>query len=718
MERRKINLPPCGMFIGSGIYPMSKDYLLCTLYAHQGWAPQSYSPLEMIEKIIEDNQGNLAQLWGHSRGSSPATVARWFYALDEIGIDVPEPDWENCRYLKPEDCEILKKYSGRRGAGFIRFIKAAAEKGIYTLLIYANSEPQWSERFKESGDYYLGYDYGENFTPGLDNKVITGKKNEKFNLKTLADGLVEQVRTHVEERHKTGWGNVMATSGNFYVDYEILAGTDVPVIEDFAFKHLNVASGLSRGLYRQYNLPLWGSHLAHEHYSWVPQRYKHKFDLLKTAMYQKYMAGCKMIINESGNWFVEASLCEDSPRFKFPRVNIEHSLIRKEPCLYAPFIKEARKHYRENNYHSRISRKYRKVISDFYNFVKNNGTPEGQPETTIAVVKGNYDLCGENFNPNSAIAGLYSVAEKNPLWFEGTPERGWDIVKYVFYPLPPVLKPYHNLFLSGTPYGMVDIVSFARDNVSAEFLNANYKALLFSGWNTSSEKQYETLKQYVANGGKLFISIPHFSTNKDRNYISYTVKELVKSGDLSELCGVRVNGCGKRFYWATAPYDSIGPGFNFPRRFGVMMARMGNIEITGSEVKTLVVDDEEGSPILLRHTLGKGEVFFLNTWDYPGGLNRDEGPGGFINSKGLIGTIYRYIAQLSRGSVWITDNQQEPGAECEYINYSYFPGTDTICLLNIDFKRKHRFFLHHFGIVDRIEISPSEFRTLKTIRNN
>jgi hypothetical protein len=34
----------------------------------------------------------------------------------------------------------------------------------------------------------------------------------------------------------------------------------------------------------------------------------------------KYMSGCKIIINESGNWFVEASLCEDSPKFEFPRV--------------------------------------------------------------------------------------------------------------------------------------------------------------------------------------------------------------------------------------------------------------------------------------------------------------------------------------------------------------------------------------------------------------
>jgi hypothetical protein len=52
MQRPKIELPPCDIFIGSGIYPMSKDYLLSTLHGHQSWMPQSFS---QIEKVLEDN---------------------------------------------------------------------------------------------------------------------------------------------------------------------------------------------------------------------------------------------------------------------------------------------------------------------------------------------------------------------------------------------------------------------------------------------------------------------------------------------------------------------------------------------------------------------------------------------------------------------------------------------------------------------------------------
>src|SRR5690606_26255084 len=159
----------------------------------------------------------------------------------------------------------------------------------------------------------------------------------------------------------------------------------------------------------------------------------------------------------------------------------------------------------------------------------------------------------------------------------------------------------------------------------------------------------------VANGGTLFISIPHLSTNVRRNYASYTVDELVRGGDFSELCGVKVLGRGKRYYWATAPDGSTELGFKFPRRFGIIGACMGNLEITDPTMETLVVDDEQAAPVLLRRRLGRGWVYFLNSWAYPGAVNTDEGPGAVSHSPGLIGTIYRHIAKRCRGNVWITD---------------------------------------------------------------
>lgn len=709
---KAIKLPACGIFIGSGVYPTSADYLLSTLHAHQSWVPQSIGPLEMLDRIIAENQGNLAQFWGYSRGYAPTDLARWLYALDEIGVEIPPPDWERGEHLRPQECVELQQHADRFGAGALRFAKAAAARGIYTVLLYTDALPQWSTRLAEAGEFYLGYDFGERFTFRIDNASTQGRKLSDVTLAALADDLIERVHQHVTER-RAGWGNILATSGNFYIDYEVLGGVDIPLVEDFAFCHLHMASALSRGLYRQHALPLWGSHLAHEHYSWIPNSHPHKFHLLAAAMYQKYMAGAKIIINESGNWFVEASLCPDSPKFEFPRVPLAPSQVSwngDTPPQFAPYIADARKHYHKVDYNAPIPRQYRKVISDFYDFVKANGTPQGQPETTIAIAKGNYDLCEHRYQPNSPIAGAFALADLDQRWFMGAPERGWLTVRDVFYPLVPVLEPCPNHFLSGTPYGMVDIVSFAGDRVGATFLSSHYKALLFCGWNTASEAQYETLLGYVRQGGILFIAIPHLSTNVRRNYSSYTVEELVHGGDFSELCGVKVKGRGERFYWATAPDNSSELGFRFPRRFGIMSTPMGDIEITDAAAETLVVDDEQARPILLRRRCGAGTVYFLNSWAYPGALSVDDGPGATTDSPGLIGFIYRHIAGLARGSVWISDDQAAPGRECSFISYSYFPGSEIICLHNADFDRPHRFHLHTPDRCVAIELAPGEFR--------
>lgn len=431
------------------------------------------------------------------------------------------------------------------------------------------------------------------------------------------------------------------------------------------------------------------------------------------------MSGCKIILNESGNWFVEASLCEDSPKFEFPRVPLAPSEVDwggRKPIKFIPYINEAQKYFSRINYDAPIPRRYRQEISDFYDFVKTNGTPQGQPESTLAIAKGNYDLCNHRFSPNSAIAGAYALADKNPAWYEGQPERSWEIMQRVFYPRPPVIEPYENAFLSGTPFGQVDIVSFVQDAISCDFLKAQYKALLFAGWNTASEKQYDVLKQYVESGGILFISIPQLSTNVTRNYGDYSVNELVHGGDFSELCGVKVLSRGKRIYWATTPDNNTELGFQFPRRFGILTTCMGNIEITDPNIEILAVDDEEADPLVLRHQYGKGSVYFLNSWAYPGAFDQDFGPGSTRRSPGLVGMIYRHIAGRVRGNVWITDDGVEPGTECEYINFSYFPEAKKICLFNIDFQQPRGFFLHAFDKCERMELNPGEFRMMDTVK--
>lgn len=711
----KIELPACGIFVGTGIMNSKADYLTCSGLTHTTWVTQLFTPMELLDKILEDNQGNCVQYWGYNGGRSPVTFAR-HHALEDLGMTPPEPDWENRKNLKIGDWIDPEDYAARSGAGVLKLVKAAAKKGIYIALLYTESQPLWSEQFIEAGGkYYLGYDFGERFTFRIEEGHLEGMDLEKITLQTLADDLMARVSAHVQERHATGWGNVTATSSDFHLDYEIAAGADIPMIEDFAFKHLNMSSALSRGLYRKYDLPLWGSHLAHEHYSWIPYASEHKFDLLRASMYHKYMAGSKAIINESGGWYLEAQLVEDSPMFETPRVLLGNYRNR-DPYDFASYVTEARQSYHKINYHSPVAKAYRKEISNFYDFVKEHGTPQGQPETTLAAIKGNLDLSGGGHHGNEAVAGMYALADRNPKWFSGEPERGWDIFSQVFYPRPPVLAPWQNLFLSGSPYGQVDITSFVNDEINADFLGSQYQALLFTGWNTASEKQYAGLCQYVKNGGTLFLSIPHLSTDETRNFGSYEVKDLVHGGDFSELCGVKVKKRGRRFYWASAPDRKGELGFEFPRRFGILSVCMGDLELVDPNLEVLAADDEEFAPVLLRRTLGKGTVYFLNTWTYPGATDQDFGPGAEVDSPGLIGYVYRHIARSVRGQVWLSDDQQDAGPECAYVSYSHFPEDGTICLQNIDFKKPHDVYVHHSGKIEAVTLAPGEFRFLRNLR--
>jgi hypothetical protein len=711
-RQQELKLPECGIFFGSGVYNGVEGYLVRSGRTHTAWIPKCHSPLEVLEKVIEENQGNLVQFWGLKGGwgfngeRSPVALGRYL-ALEDIGVSVPEPDWDARLHLTTDGLEPRLGYPERYGAGALKFLQAAAQKGVYTIFIYCDARPEWVAQFREAGSFYLGYDFGERYSFRLEEEHLEDCAQE-VTLRSLADGLMRRVREHVQERKRDGWGLTMATSASFHIDYEIAAGTDVPLAEDFAFSHLNMASALCRGLYRQYGLPIWGAHVAPEHYSWTPYGDPLKFPLLTAGFFQKYMGGSKIILNESGNWFLQTTKSVDSPLFDLPRVELGGSVLDGDPERAAPYVEGAREGFETIGYDSVYARRYRQTISEFYDFVKTNGTPKGQPEVTIAVIKGNLDLCGQEYSPNAAVAGMYRLAEEDPRWYEGAPERAWDAIRNVFFPRPAVLAPYRNRFLSGTPHGMVDIVSFADDRADAAFLQ-RYRALLFAGWNTMSERQYAELLAYARGGGTLFISIPHLSTDIRRNAVGYTVDDLIHGGDFADLCGVRIRGKGPRFYWATAPDRSGALGFRFPRRFGIFTTCLGELEIVDPEAEVLAVEDEQMRPLLLRRRCGKGVVYFLNSWSYPGALDRDEGPGSEVGGPNFLETIYHHIAREASGSVRITPAEGESTGSLDYIAHSFFPECGTVCVQNIDLSSPRRCVLHREGKATLLCLEPGAF---------
>ncbi|MGN0832827.1 MAG: hypothetical protein ACI4RD_04165 [Kiritimatiellia bacterium] len=602
----------------------------------------------------------------------------------------------------------------------LRLGALAKRRGIYSTCIYSSGAPEDVSRLvPELGEHWLGYDFGERYNFS----IYQNWDGRGASLRDLAAEYMGRVRQHVTERQSAGWGNIQATSANFSLDYEVAAGAEVPVTEDFPFGDLTLASALSRGLYRQYDLPMWGAHLAHEWYSWIPHRNPYKMKTLETAFYLKYMTGAKLIVNESGNWELQSSLCEDSPMAQLPVTarRISAKLDAAGRAQYeAPIIDEARRKLAFIDYRSPVAVKYRKIISDFYAFCKAHPAPRGQPEATWALAKGNLDLGDCKYVPGAAVCGAYDLARKHPNWMAGLPEMSWETVRKAVMPLPPMLAPNKNIHFSASPYGLCDIVSFACDKVSADFLLRNYKVLMFSGWNTCSPKQYKTLCDYVKGGGVLVIGLCHLSTDDARNYTAPTVEQLVNRGDLTELCGFRVKGQTPRRYWATGPSTTPNClGFVARRRFGYMCLPLGDLEYVAPKenFEELAVDDEEAEPFIVRCRNGKGQVLFMNWWAYPAAANMDVGCGAETKDVGMVGYLYRYAAKLGRGNVFITGSDFEhPDEDCGWILYSYFPDEGKVYMLNLDYARERRCVLQQFGDKDFVVLKPGEFRIVDSVR--
>lgn len=668
-----LELPPEGLFFGSASYGddsnennLSFSY---TGHAHCRWCGSRPSPSRQIKITAEEGLGNTIQFW------------------------------QMHGYLYRLACE-------------------AKDAGIYSMNIYADDNPEVAKKLSALGKFWLGYDTGERF------RYVEADSDgkEEPTLKDIADAFVKRVHGHVSARHLSGWGNVLSTGADFSMDYQVLGGVDIPCTEDVAFRNLNVASALERGVARQFSIPVWGSHNAHEWYAFIPFSNPLRMPMLYASYQLKYMAGAKIIIHESGNWELQTVLCEDSPLHQMPHVAAGapgiHGASKEE---LAPYMEEARAKAHLIGYDSEACAAYRSQMRRFWEFVKENPAPKGEPETAIAIAKGNLDLSNENGSKALPIGGAQRMAEKNQCWYPGAPEDSFKLASDIFFPLPKdILSPNQNFILGGTPYGMCDLASFAYDRTTGAHLLANYKALFFAGWNTCSKKQYGILSEYVRGGGRLVISLPHLSTDATRKYQTFTLEDLVNGGDFSELCGLKVTGRTRRIWWATAPDADASKeaalGRRWPARFGIMGMKLGQLEFTrpAGEYEMLAVDDEEALPVVVKCKTGKGEVYFVNTWCYPSVADTDEGAGEKIGSGGLMSALYRHVALKSRGNVYQTGAGKDvPDAECDYVAVSYFPEDGRIFVRNLDFLRRRTIDLHVFGEVKNLVLEPEQMLVLR-----
>ncbi|MBE6369840.1 MAG: hypothetical protein E7056_06760 [Lentisphaerae bacterium] len=296
------------------------------------------------------------------------------------------------------------------------------------------------------------------------------------------------------------------------------------------------------------------------------------------------------------------------------------NVIYEEDSLFLLFKEE------RQSWDDMLTKGKRDMTRDFYKFVKTHPR-SGKCVRNIAFLEGRYAapfngfICDSEQTPDYSVWGMFG----NPAaeWGHRQPEKCRQLLD-VLMPganTQPLRQQYdkRRFFFSGTPYGDFDEVPVE----SASEYFEQYKLLLNLGWNTFESADWEKLENFVRKGGVLLTGIPQFSTHVKRDFLrDFDDLALWNHGDLAAAAGFRVKGRGAKFsgQWnckekafKLVPELSSAPSCDINEDDEGFVAA---IELAGAEV--VVYDSSSAEPLLVRYKLGKGWVYTLTFWAYPG----------------------------------------------------------------------------------------------------
>ena len=309
------------------------------------------------------------------------------------------------------------------------------------------------------------------------------------------------------------------------------------------------------------------------------------------------------------------------------------------------------------------------MTRSFYKFVKTHPR-KGRNIRNIAYLEGRYAapfngfICDSEQDPHYSVWGYFG--NDAPEWGHNQPEKAQQVLDVLMpgattHPLRQKFDK-RRFYFSGTPYGDFDNVPV---EASEEYLK-NYKLLLNLGWNTAIPEDISKLKAYVENGGTLLTGITQFSTHIKREFLK-DMKDLslFNDGDLSDICGIKVNGAGERYsgVWNTLqrelmqePDLSALPSDDAEEDGTALLA---DIELCGAEV--VAWDAFTGKPMLVKHKIGKGYVCTFTLWAYPGHEKFQKFSASWVMklSKHACGNLY--VEDESKEifwTVWEHDNKK------------------------------------------------------------
>ena len=387
-----------------------------------------------------------------------------------------------------------------------------------------------------------------------------------------------------------------------------LAGFDVLRHETFVAHNLLVLPN-ARGCAKAFHKKIWGAHIATQHNA-QPE--------LDDGL-RRYWLGFALAWVTGANFLFEEDsmfLC-----FKYYRMVGDDYLPRRK----------------------------RELCAEFYKYTQTHPRP-GRPRVNIAVVQGRYappfnGISTTNYgeppkdealkNENFPVWGMAGCRKWEWGWRQ--PEKGYHLLETL---APGIcLNPLNQdsakvrRFFSGDPKGEFDFLPVEADGETF----ADYRLMLLLAWHTmepNTEQQgkdycndYEKFLHYAEGGGTLFLSVPHLTTRSDREFLlTMDDLRLIYGGDVSDLCGVRVLGKSKTVFSGASGRGSL-TGVDLMRRQSLIRRPnvradedgpccLADVELCGAE--TVVADTASGKPLIVRNRVGKGFVYLLCTYAYPG----------------------------------------------------------------------------------------------------
>ena len=321
--------------------------------------------------------------------------------------------------------------------------------------------------------------------------------------------------------------------------------------------------------------------------------------------------------------------------------------IYEEDSLFIAFKDEPQ------SWDDRLTKGKRQMTRDFMKFAATHPR-KGKLRINIASLEGRFEapfngfICGAEQNPSYSVWGAHG--NPAPEWGHRQPEKKRQILDVLMpgastHPLRQK-EDERRFYFSGTPYGDFDQLPVEAD--VAEF--CNYKLILNLGWHTANAEDQAKIEKFVASGGTYFAGLPEYSCHTGRKFLlNMEDLDLLNGGDLSNFAGIKVLGKGEKY---SGKYSGISGDESSSRTYSFSPDEDGecclaDVVLCGAEA--VVIDQFSGKPLIVKHRFGRGAVYTLTAWAYPG----HEALGG------LMAAFCRKLCDEHKGGYFIEDSSRE-----------------------------------------------------------